>query len=56
MTRPARFTQSDIERAMKAAKRSGYPAARVILKPSGEIEIVTSTNPPPANDEEDFDL
>ena len=56
MTRPARFTQSDIERAMKAAKRSGYPSARVILKPTGEIEIVTSDTPTPANDEEDFEL
>lgn len=55
MTKPARFTQADLERAMKAARRSGYADPRVILRPNGEIEIVTRAATP-ANDEEDFDL
>ena len=56
MTAPARFKQSDLQRAMKAAKCAGFDHPRVILRPNGEIEIIC-TNQKPANDEEeDFDL
>lgn len=55
MTAPARFTQNDVQRAIRAAKKEGYTAPRVILRPNGEIEVVCN-NQKPANDEEDFDL
>jgi hypothetical protein len=37
MTRPARLTQSQVERAIKAAKRQG--ASAVEVKPDGTIRI-----------------
>lgn len=55
MTAPARFTQSDVQRAIRAAKKEGEVAPRVILRPNGEIEIICGA-PKPANDEEEFDL
>lgn len=55
MTAPARFKQSDVMRAMKAAKKSGYPSPRVILRPNGEIEIICDA-PRPANDSEEIEL
>lgn len=57
MTKPARFTQADIERAMKAARKAGFSAPRVVLRPNGEIEIVTAkAQNAAANDEDDFEL
>lgn len=57
VTRPARFTQADLRRAMKAAQQAGYRAPRIVIRPNGEMEIVTGSaandQPPP---EEDFDL
>jgi len=56
MTAPARFKQSDLQRAMKAAKCAGFDHPRVILRPNGEIEIICDA-PRPANDQEEvFDL
>lgn len=37
MTRPARLTQAQVERAIKAAKRQG--ASAVEVKPDGTIRI-----------------
>lgn len=37
MTRPARITQSQVERAIKAARRQG--ASAVEVKPDGTIRI-----------------
>lgn len=56
MTRPARFTQSDIKRAMSAARQAGFNSPRVILRPTGEIEIITGQQPKPANDDDGEDL
>lgn len=57
MTARARFTQADIRRAMKAAQQAGYDQPRIIIHPSGQIEVVAgSKNNAPANDEDDFDL
>lgn len=57
MTAPAKFTQADIRRAMKAVEQSGYPTARIILDPRGKMEIVISKlDAPTTRPEEDFDL
>lgn len=40
MTRPARLTQSQVERAIKAARRQG--ASAVEVKPDGTIRISLS--------------
>lgn len=57
MTRVVRFTQADIRRAMMAAQQAGYQSPRVIIRPNGEIEVVTGKpNNEADNDEEDFDL
>ncbi len=56
MTARARFTQADIRRAMKAAQQAGYDEPRVIIYPSGQIEVVAGNKNQAANDEEDFDL
>lgn len=50
MTKPARFTQADIRRAMKAAQQAGFASPRIIVRPTGEIEIVTGK---PVNDTAD---
>ncbi|GAO78689.1 hypothetical protein [Sphingopyxis sp. C-1] len=55
MTAPARFKQSDLQRAMKAAKCAGFDHPRVILRPNGEIEIICG-NTEPANDREKIKL
>lgn len=40
MTAPARFKQSDIRRAIKAAEGLGYDEVRVVVGPDGKIEVV----------------
>jgi hypothetical protein len=40
MTTPARFKQSDLERAMRAAKKCGYEDVRVKIDASGQIEVI----------------
>lgn len=55
MTARARFSQADVRKAIRAAKKEGELAPRVILRPNGEIEIICGKTPP-ANDEEEFDL
>lgn len=56
MTAPVRFTQADVRRALKGAVDAGFEAPRVILRPSGEIEIIGTNKAPANDDEEDFDL
>ena len=57
MTARARFTKADIRRVMIAAQEAGYDKPRVIIYPSGQIEIVSGkTSQASANDEGDFDL
>lgn len=42
MTAPARISQADIERAMKAVAASGIPRARIIMDlEARKIEIIT---------------
>lgn len=55
MTARARFSQAEVQKAIRAAKKEGEQYPRVILRPNGEIEIICGS-PKPANDEEDFDL
>lgn len=45
----------DVQRAIRAAKKEGYAAPRVILRPNGEIEIICA-NAKPANDQEEIEL
>lgn len=47
MTKPARFTQSDLTRALKAAGKAGVPLARAKINTLGEIELTFGE---PAND------
>lgn len=51
MTAPARITQADIDRAVKAAAKAD--AARVILRlATAEIEIIIGESGPPPQAEE----
>lgn len=43
------FKQSDVTRAIKGAQRAGIENPRVILHPSGTIEVLAGL-PPAAND------
>ena len=47
MTAQARFTQADLERVLKAAKRCGYEDVRVRIDQAGNIEATVG---PAAND------
>lgn len=40
MSAPARFRQSDIRRALLAAKGCGYEDVRVKIDASGQIEVI----------------
>lgn len=40
MTAPARFKQSDIRRALKAADNLGFEEVRVVIGPNGQIEVI----------------
>lgn len=40
VTATARFTQGDIQRALKAARKSGYEEVRVRIDAAGQIEII----------------
>lgn len=51
MTAPARITQADVDRAVKAAEKAN--AARVVLRlATGEIEIILGDSAPPPTVEE----
>lgn len=50
MTRPARITQAQVERAIKAAKRQG--ASAVDVKPDGTIHISLAAVEKPQDDVE----
>ncbi|WP_010544277.1 hypothetical protein [Sphingomonas elodea] len=45
MSRPARFTQSDVARALKGAKAAGYTHVRIRIDVAGNIEIMASDCP-----------
>lgn len=45
MTAPARITQADMERAAKAAARSGFRRARILMDLNkGKIEVLLSND------------
>jgi hypothetical protein len=47
MTAPARVPQSDITRALKAARAAGYARARLEISPGGAIILTVSDSPAP---------
>ncbi len=53
MTAPARFTQADIQRALKAAKRCGFEQVRVRIGVDGGLEVIVGNA---ANDPEPVEL
>lgn len=40
MTRPARFRESDVTRAIRAFEKAGLCVARARIEPDGSIEVV----------------
>ena len=46
MTAPARFTQSDITKAMKAARSAGFSHVRVGIDVLGNMVVDASDNTP----------
>ena len=49
MTRPARFSQSDLTRAVKAVRKAGLDVAGAEISPEGAIRVLTAAGLP-AND------
>jgi hypothetical protein len=49
MTRPARFSQSDLTRAVKALEKAGMSVAGAKINPDGTITVLTG-EPQAAND------
>ncbi|NKI99629.1 hypothetical protein [Novosphingobium sp. SG707] len=45
MSAPARFTQTDVTRAMKGARKAGFSAIRVVIEPGGNIVMEASEAP-----------
>lgn len=41
MTRPARFTSADLERAVKAMRKAGCLVTGAEIKPDGSIMVLT---------------
>lgn len=53
MTAPARFTQADIQRALKAARKCGFEQVRVRIGVDGGLEIIVGNA---ANDSDPLEL
>ncbi|MGB3806603.1 MAG: hypothetical protein WA936_05335 [Erythrobacter sp.] len=54
MTAPARITQQDIDRTMKAVARAGVDRARIVLDLANQkIEVIIGESAPPADRFED---
>lgn len=53
MTAPARFRQADIQRALKAAKKSGFEQVCVRIGVDGGLEVIVGTA---ANDQPPVEL
>ena len=51
--RPAKLTQADIARAIRAAKEAG--ADEIVIDANGQIRISLYPNPPPPSPEESYD-
>jgi hypothetical protein len=54
VTKPTRFTQADVRRAIDAVKAAGLPCAGVRITPDGTITVLT-VGSVPANDENPLD-
>lgn len=55
MTAPARFTQADIKRAIKAVEGLGYEEVRVSIGPDGRIDVTVRKNASNDNVGEELD-
>ena len=53
MTAAARFTQADIQRALKAARKCGFEQVRVRIGVDGELEVIVGNA---ANDPDPVEL
>ena len=56
MSKPARFTKADIKRAAAGALSAGLAIGRIIIKPTGEIEILPKSGKPAHDNDEWADL
>lgn len=43
MTSRARFKQIDIQRALRAAQACGYEDVRVVIDPTGRMEVIVGS-------------
>lgn len=55
MTAAARFTQSDVKRAMAGAKAAGFTRVRVMIDPLGNITADASNDAMPASTQNPWD-
>jgi hypothetical protein len=44
--RPARFTEADVQRTIKAAQKAGLPIASIRIEADGSILVVSGSPPP----------
>lgn len=56
MSKPARFTQADLKRAISATLSCGLSIKSARIKPNGEIEILPATGKPAHDNDEWADL
>jgi hypothetical protein len=48
---PCTFRQTDVTRALRAARAAGFERVRVEIDPAGNIAIVAQANDAPSRDE-----
>lgn len=56
MSKPARFTQADLRRAISGATAAGVLVGRIEIEPNGKIVILPRTDKPEHDNDEWVDL